>query len=280
MHYSTIASAIEFLTANAKKQPSLEEVAAHVHMSPYHFQRIFTEWAGVSPKKFLQFLTVNYAKQLLASNKQISLFNAADEAGLSGTGRLHDLFVKIESMTPAEFREGGRNLHINYAFSECAFGRYIAAATDRGICHVAFVDSDEKNAIDELQNNWPEATLHENPTVFHEVVSRFFTASLMRDEQISLHLQGTPFQLKVWEALLQIPEGQITTYGKLASAVGNPTASRAVGSAIGRNPVAYLIPCHRVIRNAGIIGDFRWGTPRKKAMIAWEATRHPSILVE
>lgn len=275
-HYRKIADAINYLTNNSQKQPSLEDVAAHVHLSPFHFQRLFTEWAGVSPKKFLQFLTVSYAKQILSARKDITLFDAADEAGLSGTGRLHDLFVNIEGMTPAEFRDSGKDLVIQYSFNECRFGEYLVASTSKGICNLYFIGDDREEARNQLYSCWQNATIEATESQMHQEVHNFFTAQTDAVAPVRLHLKGTAFQLKVWEALLKIPQGRLSTYGNIAAQIGQPSASRAVGSAIGCNEVAFLIPCHRVIRNSCIIGDFRWGTDRKKAIIGWEAAQNVS----
>lgn len=269
--YSRIASAIEFISANVVRQPSLEEIAAHVHLSPFHFQRMFTEWAGVSPKRFLQYLTVGYAKSIISGTDSISLVDTAEKLGLSGTGRLHDLFITIEGMTPGEYRQRGKGLNIHFSINECRFGKYLVASTEKGICDLHFFENDPSEALTGIKKEWYGASISEGPSMFHDAVTRFFNRELRDHEKIKMHLHGTGFQLKVWQALLHIPEGGLSTYGAIADMLGNHGASRAVGSAIGSNHIAFLIPCHRVIRNAGVIGDFRWGTVRKKAMIAWEA---------
>jgi AraC family transcriptional regulator, regulatory protein of adaptative response / methylated-DNA-[protein]-cysteine methyltransferase len=269
-NYEKIAAAIEYLGRHATEQPELETVAAALHTSPFHFQRLFTEWAGVSPKKFLQYLTVEHAKQLLAAQKY-TVFETAQETGLSGTGRLHDLFVHIEGMTPGEFRNGGANLSIHYGMAECRFGKYIAAATDKGICHLAFFDADENAAIAALEECWPNARLLQGRHHHQQAVQSFFEQDFADTAAIKLHLRASAFQLKVWQALLQIPLGGIVSYGSIAAQVQQPAAARAVGTAIGSNPVAYIIPCHRVIRSMGETGGYRWGQVRKKAMLAWEA---------
>jgi len=270
-NYERIARAIEYLKINFKKQPSLEEVAENVYLSPFHFQRMFTEWAGVSPKKFTQYLSVAYAKSLL-KEKQASLFDTALETGLSGTGRLHDLFMKIEGMTPGEYKNGGEALSINYSFAESPFGPLILAATPKGLCYLAFVE-DREQAFRHLQEQFPNARFQQLLDMIQQNALYFFTRDWNTLEQVKLHLKGTPFQLKVWEALLQIPMGELSSYGNVAAAANAERAYQAVGTAIGNNPVAFLIPCHRVIRSNGEFGEYHWGSTRKMAMIGWEASR-------
>lgn len=272
-NYERIANAIEYITKNVKKQPTLEEIAEAVHISPFHFQRKFTEWAGVSPKKFLQFLTISYAKKILSSSKFIPLSEAAEQTGLSGSSRLHDLFVTIEGMTPGEYKNGGENLTIYYSIRESLFGNYLVASTGKGISNLYFFEGDEKKVIHELKGNWKKAKVLEGEDEHQEKVARFFTTDLNEIDKIKLHLKGTAFQLKVWEALLKIPQGTLTTYGEIANSLQAPNASRAVGTAIGSNQVGFIIPCHRVIKSAGGIGEFRWGSIRKKVMIGWEASQ-------
>jgi AraC family transcriptional regulator of adaptative response/methylated-DNA-[protein]-cysteine methyltransferase len=271
INFNRIAEAIEYLTQNFKTQPTLEEVAQKVYLSPFHFQRLFSDWAGVSPKKFLQFLTVDYAKGLLKANGA-TLFDAAFETGLSGTGRLHDLFVRIEGMTPGEYKNGGAALSINYSFAESPFGNILVASTQKGICHMAFAD-DEQKAFQELQQQFPNATYKQVVDLIQQNALYIFTQDWTRLEQVKLHLKGTDFQLKVWETLLRIPVGGLSTYRAVAQKINNPNALRAVGSAIGQNPVAFLIPCHRVIQSAGTFGNYHWGPVRKTAMIGWEAAK-------
>jgi len=278
-NYDKIAGAIAFVSRHARQQPELEAIAAAVHTSPFHFQRLFTEWAGVSPKKFLQFLTVEHAKQLLAQ-KQHTVFDAAYETGLSGTGRLHDLFVNIEGMTPGEYRNGGENLIIQYSIQECRFGKYIVASTTKGICNLSFFEESEAAAVTALKACWPNAQLKAGTDAHQQKIIRFFTDNTGDASTILLHLKGTPFQLKVWQALLHIPQGHLSTYGGIAQHIDQPTASRAVGTAIGSNPVGYIIPCHRVIKSIGETGGYRWGGIRKKAMLAWEASKANADLVE
>jgi AraC family transcriptional regulator of adaptative response/methylated-DNA-[protein]-cysteine methyltransferase len=271
--YERIAAAIEFITKNRKDQPSLEEVAAMVHVSPFHFQKMFREWAGVSPKKFLQFLTLEYAKKILTDSHQKTLFETAEAVGLSGTGRLHDLFVNIEGMTPGEYRNGGENLTIRYSIRGGQFGNYLVASTGKGISNLYFFDEDKNNAVRELRAAWTNAKIQEGTDPDQEKVAGFFNNDFTDTEKIKLHLKGTEFQIKVWEALLKIPQGTLSTYGKIAAGLRQPNASRAVGTAIGSNQVGFIIPCHRVIKSMGGIGEFRWGSVRKKAMIGWEASK-------
>jgi AraC family transcriptional regulator, regulatory protein of adaptative response / methylated-DNA-[protein]-cysteine methyltransferase len=271
MNYNRIAEAIGHIRENFKKQPSLEELAEKVHLSPYHFQRMFTEWAGVSPKKFLQYISIEHAKSVL-KNEQATLFDAAFETGLSGTGRLHDLFINIEGMTPGEYKNGGELLSINYSFAETPFGDVLVASTEKGICYMAFAD-DETVAFNEMRHIFPKAGFRKLTDMIQQNALFIFTQDWTKLNQVKLHLKGTDFQLKVWESLLKIPMGKFTTYGKLASQLNNPKASRAVGSAVGDNPVAFLIPCHRVIQSTGSFGQYHWGSVRKTAMLGWEGSR-------
>jgi AraC family transcriptional regulator, regulatory protein of adaptative response / methylated-DNA-[protein]-cysteine methyltransferase len=271
INYNRIAEAIDYIQQHFKEQPSLDEVADKIHLSPFHFQRLFTDWAGVSPKKFLQYISVQHAKNIL-KDKQATLFDAAFETGLSGTGRLHDLFIKIEGMTPGEFKNGGENLFINYSYAESPFGNIVVASTTKGICYMAFAD-DEQKALNDLQQHFPNATFKQMLDVIQQHALYIFTHDWSKLHQIKLHLKGTDFQLKVWETLLKIPMGQLSTYGSIAEKIKNPNASRAVGTAIGSNPVAFLIPCHRVIQSTGTFGGYMWGPTRKTAIIGWEAAK-------
>ena len=271
LNYNRIAEAITYIKQNFKTQPSLEEVAEKINISPFHFQRMFTDWAGVSPKKFLQYISVEHAKQILKS-KQASLFDAAEETGLSGTGRLHDLFVNIEGMTPGEYKNGGENLSINYSYAESPFGNILVASTAKGICYMAFADG-EKESLAVLQKTFPNAQYRQVVDLIQQNALYIFTHDWKKLNHIKLHLKGTDFQLKVWEALLKIPMGKLSTYGTIAEQIKNSNASRAVGTAIGSNPVAFLIPCHRVIQSTGTIGGYMWGPTRKTAIIGWEAAR-------
>ncbi len=268
--YQRIEKAIIYLKQNFKEQPDLDAVASQVHISPFHFQRLFKEWAGVSPKKFLQFISVEYAKGLLKEN--LSLSDVSFETGLSGTSRLHDLFIGIEGMTPGEFKNGGEALQINYSFAESPFGDIIIASTPKGICHLAFVQ-EEKQGTQNLHDQFPKADFHQKTDLIQQEALHFFTRDWADLKKIKLHLKATPFQVKVWQSLLRIPFGNISTYSAIADEIQNPGASRAVGTAIGANPVAFLIPCHRVIKSSGIIGDYHWGSTRKTAILGWEAAK-------
>jgi AraC family transcriptional regulator, regulatory protein of adaptative response / methylated-DNA-[protein]-cysteine methyltransferase len=271
INYERIAEAISFIVENFKKQPELDEVARKIHLSPFHFQRLFTQWAGVSPKKFIQYLSVEHAKKLLQDG-QSTVFDAAYETGLSGTGRLHDLFVKIEGMTPGEYRNGGEKLAINFSHAQSPFGNILVASTAKGICYMAFADNGE-TALGELKTKFPNAQYTQVLDMIQQNALYIFLNDWSRISEIKLHLKGTAFQLKVWETLLKIPAGGLSTYSGIATHINNPGASRAVGSAIGSNPVAFLIPCHRVIQSSGIFGQYHWGSTRKAAMIGWEAAR-------
>jgi AraC family transcriptional regulator of adaptative response/methylated-DNA-[protein]-cysteine methyltransferase len=271
INYNRIAEAIGYYKANFKDQPSLEQVAEHIHLSPFHFQRMFKEWAGVTPKQFLQYLTLGHAKQVLESGATLS--DAAFEAGLSGTGRLHDLFIKIEGMTPGEYKNGGEELPINYRFAESPFGPLLIASTHKGVCYMAFADEDKEAALEILKEQFPNAQYHAASDAWQEEALAIFAQDWSRPREIKLHLKGTAFQIKVWETLLKVPMGELTTYAEVADSIRNPQAVRAVGSAVGANPVAFLIPCHRVIRSDGQTGNYHWGSTRKQAIIGWEAAR-------
>lgn len=266
--FDRIADAIDFLKNNYLAQPSLEEVAAHVHLSPTHFQKMFTAWAGVSPKNFLQFITVQHAK-LKLRKEQATLFDITEDIGLSSTSRLHDMFIKIEGMTAAEYKNGGQNLTIDYSFAESIFGKIIVATTEKGICYIAFYE-DEKIAFNLLQKDFPNACFKEDTNAPNSSILKIISNNFATLPQIKLHVKGTAFQIKVWEALLTIPAGDFCTYGNIAEMINSPKAARAVGTAIGSNPVAYLIPCHRVIQATGIFGGYMWGPKRKTAILGWE----------
>jgi AraC family transcriptional regulator, regulatory protein of adaptative response / methylated-DNA-[protein]-cysteine methyltransferase len=269
--YTRIAEAIEYINSNYRNQPDLDEVAQNIHLSPFHFQRMFSNWVGVSPKKFLQFVTVEHAKKLLQQSST-SIAEATFETGLSGTGRLHDLFINIEGMTPGEYKNGGKELRINYDFADSPFGSVLIASTEKGICYMAFAD-DKQKAFDELKQLFPNAGYFEKKDELQADALSIFSADWNRPNKIKLHLKGTGFQLKVWNMLLKIPMGSLTSYGNLAQKIDNPAASRAVGSAVGDNPVAFLIPCHRVIQSTGVLGNYHWGSTRKTAMIGWESVK-------
>ena len=271
LNYNRIAEAIEYIKSNFKQQPNLDEVAEQVHLSPYHFQRLFSEWAGTSPKKFLQYISLEHAKKLL-KEQQATLFDTTFETGLSSTGRLHDLFINIEGMTPAEYKNGGKNLFINYSYAESPFGNLIVASTSKGVCYMAF-NENEADAINDLRQKFPNAIFQQRLDLIQQNALFIFQNDWSKLPEIKLHLKGTDFQLKVWETLLKIPMGQLSTYGNIARQVGSENASRAVGTAIGNNPVAYLIPCHRVIQSSGNIGGYMWGNTRKTAIIGWEGAK-------
>ncbi|EDM35000.1 methylated-DNA--[protein]-cysteine S-methyltransferase [Pedobacter sp. BAL39] len=268
--YQRIEKAIGYLKSNFRMQPTLEEVAAYVHLSSFHFQRMFTEWAGVSPKKFLQYLNIQYAKSKISSATEITLFDLAHDTGLSGTGRLHDLFIKLEGMTPGEYKNGGINLQINYSYQESTFGPLFIASTDKGICYMAFAD-DPEVPLQELRLRLPNASYRQATDTLQENALGIFRKDFNNLQQVKLHLKGTPFQLKIWETLLKVPSGDLVSYSGLANAANQSKACRAVASAVADNPIAYLIPCHRVIRSTGDIGQYHWGPDRKAAMIGWEA---------
>ncbi|MFC4686699.1 bifunctional helix-turn-helix domain-containing protein/methylated-DNA--[protein]-cysteine S-methyltransferase [Epilithonimonas pallida] len=271
INYQRIAEAIDYIKTNFKTQPSLDEVAEQVHLSSYHFQRLFSDWAGTTPKKFLKYISIEHAKRLL-TDQQATLFDAAFETGLSGTGRLHDLFINIEGMTPAEYRNGGKSLSINYSFAESPFGNLLVASTKKGICYMAF-DDGEANTLHNLKQKFPNATLHQKSDLIQQNALFIFQNDWSKLPEIKLHLKGTDFQLKVWETLLKIPMGRLSSYHNIAEQIGSPNASRAVGTAIGSNPVAFLIPCHRVIQSSGKIGGYMWGNTRKTAIIGWEGAK-------
>jgi AraC family transcriptional regulator of adaptative response/methylated-DNA-[protein]-cysteine methyltransferase len=271
INYERIAEAIAYIRLNFKSQPNLDDVAGKVNLSPFHFQRMFTEWAGISPKKFLQYLSLEYAKGIL-KDQQATLFDTAYETGLSGTSRLHDLFINIEGMTPAEYKNGGKALSINFSYAETPFGNIIVASTPKGICYMAFAD-DKDTAFNELYAQFPNASYYQVVDMAQQNALNIFKSDWSQLSQIKLHLKGTDFQIKVWEALLKIPTGGLNTYSNVANTVKLPSASRAVGSAIGANPVAFLIPCHRVIKSTGEFGQYHWGANRKTAIIGWEAAR-------
>jgi AraC family transcriptional regulator of adaptative response/methylated-DNA-[protein]-cysteine methyltransferase len=286
--YQRIERAIAFITENFADQPSLGEIAAAVHISPFHFQRLFSKWAGVSPKQFMRFLALEHAKDAIR-NHQATILDAAFDAGLSGPSRLHDLFVTIEGMTPGQFKQGGSGLAINYSYADTLFGPVVLGATPIGLCHMAFEDAPDKgiatlrqkfpnasfakmfdkhqaDAIAILNHHWQHPSEHRSAECEKPLASKKKT--------IRLHLNGSAFQLKIWEALLKIPMGSLATYGDIATHVDAPHSARAVGTAIARNPIALLIPCHRVIRKTGNIGGYMWGPNRKQAIIAWEASQY------
>ena len=266
-HYRLIEQAIQYIEANARNQPELAEIASAVGLSEYHFQRMFTRWAGIGPKRFMQFLTKEHAKEILDHSE--NLLDATHQTGLSSLGRLHDLFVNTEAVTPGEYKSRGAGVDIRYGIHPTPFGKCLIATTERGICHLGFVDGSEGRAIDNLVEHWKNASMSEDYASTAPLVNRIF----LEGESalpLRLHLRGTNFQIKVWEALLSIPPGALTTYEQIAAQIGSPRAMRAVGSAVGDNPIAYLIPCHRVIRKSGEFGNYLYGSARKKAILARE----------
>jgi AraC family transcriptional regulator of adaptative response/methylated-DNA-[protein]-cysteine methyltransferase len=270
--YRRIEAVIRFLAAHADRQPSLHDAATAVGLSEFHLQRLFRRWAGVSPKRFLQYLTVQHAKQALRDG--LSVLATAYEAGLSGPGRLHDLFVAVEAVTPGEYKDWGKDLEIRYGRASSPFGDCLLALTARGVCGLEFVNDGETDAaVARLHRAWAGARLLEDPRAVRERAARIFGPAESRPEPITLLVKGTNFQLQVWRALLQIPAGAATSYGALAEAIDRPGAARAVGGAVSRNPIAFLIPCHRVLRESGQFGGYRWGAERKRAMLGWEAAR-------
>jgi AraC family transcriptional regulator, regulatory protein of adaptative response / methylated-DNA-[protein]-cysteine methyltransferase len=281
-HYQLIEQAIRYIEANVQRQPELDEIASAIGLSEYHFQRLFTRWAGISPKRFMQFLTKEHAKELLARSE--NLLETTHQVGLSSLGRLHDLFVNTEAVTPGEYKSGGTGLTIHYGLHPTPFGKCLIATTERGICHLGFIQTSEGNAIDNLVTNWQQAKMIEDYNITAPLIVRIFpevstelstvpmpgSGSDQANQPLNLHLRGTNFQIKVWEALLNIPTGRVTTYEHIAAQISNPNALRAVGTAVGHNPIAVLIPCHRVIRKNGEFGNYRYGIARKKALLARE----------
>jgi len=267
--YLRIEQAILYLENHYKDQPELGEVAANIGLSEYHFQRLFTRWAGVSPKRFLQFLTKQGAKDLLSRSE--NPLDTTHQVGLSSLGRLHDLFITAEAVTPGEYKSQGAGVTIRYGIHPTPFGKCLIATTERGICHLSFVQTSEGDAIDQLVRDWQQAQMIEDHRSTVPLIEPIFDLRYNhRGKPLNVHLRGTNFQLKVWEALLQIPAGEVTTYAGIASRIGNPNATRAVGTAVGHNPIAVLIPCHRVIRKVGEFGNYRYGALRKKALLARE----------
>ena len=273
VNYRRVESAIGYLTEHFKAQPGLDEVAHHVHLSPYHFQRIFLDWVGISPKKFLQYLSLDYLRGKIQETTNV--MEAAEEAGLSSQSRVYDLFVNIEAVTPAQFKEGGIGLEICYGYHPSPFGMCFIAVAERGVCALKFIDEEKRR--DEFQifsERWRFATLIHKPELTQEYVRKIFRPLRPAVEGIRLLVQGTNFQLKVWEALLKIPFGAVASFEQIAGSIGRPEATRAVGQAVAANSILYLIPCHRIICKDGTMGDYHWGRVRKQAMIGWEMTRN------
>ena len=271
--YARIADAIRFIASQVERQPTLDEIAAHVHLSPFHFQRLFSRWAGVTPKRYLQVLTLERAKALLQESRP--LLEVADTLGLSSGSRLYDHFVQLEAVTPGEYKQRGAGLVIDHGVHDTPFGQAFVALTPRGVCNFSFLDEKAPEApLATLAQHWPAARLQEAPSRTQGVIHTMFNGSKAPDRPISLHVSGTNFQISVWRALLQIPPAKVVSYAQVASAVGNPKAARAVGLAVGANPVALMIPCHRVIQQNGKLGGYHWGETRKQAIHAWEAARY------
>lgn len=267
-HYDLIEAAMAWLADMRTEQPGLEELAAHIGYAPAHLQKVFTQWVGISPKRFLSYLTLDYAKQRLAESR--SVLDAALDAGLSGPGRLHDLFVAHEAITPGDYKKRGEGLTIRWGWHPSPFGHALVMQTERGLCGLAFATDNRAEVFANMAARWPAARLIETPEETAALAAAIFGRTGGR---IPLHLSGTNFQIRVWEALLRIPDGSLVPYQWVAEAIGQPTAARAVGAAIGRNPVSYLIPCHRAILSNGYLRNYEWGLPRKMAMIGWEASR-------
>ena len=272
INYRRIEEAIHYLERNFQRQPDLDEVAEKVHLSPFHFQRIFTEWAGISPKRFLQFLTVDFLKSKLSESR--NLVDAAEQAGLSSQSRVYDLFTTLEAVTPHEYKLSGAGIRIEYGFHETPFGLCLLGVTDRGICWLSFVatDGDPRLELEKMKQHWHNSLFHQNETLTANFVGKIFGPA-MRERKLHLFVKGTNFQIKVWQALLHISLGNVTTYQDIAQKIQNPKALQAVGSAVGSNHIAYLIPCHRVIRKDGVLGEYRWEATRKKGIIGWEMAR-------
>lgn len=266
-HYNVMRRAIDLIDAGGEALP-LDRLAAEMGMSAAHFQRLFSAWVGVSPKRYQQYLTLGHAKTLLA--QRFTTLEAADAAGLTGSGRLHDLFLRWEAMSPGEFARQGAGLTIHFGWFDSPFGEALAMATDRGLCGLAFVeDCGRIAAMADLRVRWPRAAYREAP----DRIAPWIDAAFAGRGEAALHMIGAPFQIKVWEALLRVPSGHVTTYSEIAQAIGTPRAVRAVGTAVGRNPVSFLIPCHRALRKSGALGGYHWGLPVKRAMLAWESAR-------
>ena len=277
LDYERIREAIHYIEQNFIRQPGLKEIADSVHLSEYHFERLFSRWAGTSPQRFVRFLTKEYAKELLGQSKD--LLEVTYAAGLSSPGRLHDLMVTYEAVSPGEYKKQGAGLDISYGFHPTPFGECLLSATQRGVCGLSFQAAAEgETALQRLRATWPGANLRTNAALTSSLVERIFFA-LPTNKPLPLLLKGTNFQVKVWEALLRIPAGQVTSYDGMAATIGHPKACQAVGNAVGSNPIGYLIPCHRVIQKTGALGGYRWGTERKRAVLAWEAARvQPDVL--
>jgi AraC family transcriptional regulator of adaptative response/methylated-DNA-[protein]-cysteine methyltransferase len=274
--YERIAAVIRFLDRHHTEQPDLAKLAAIAGLSRFHFHRLFSSWAGVSPKDFLQCLTLEHVKQLLLAGKNV--FDSALDAGLSGPGRLHDLCVTLEAASPGEMKRGGAGLQINFGFAETPFGEALVAESNRGICHLSFVDDRRDRARNVLESCWPHSKFKRDDARAAELAAKIFAQGNTPNRPIlRAFVRGTPFQLLVWRALLRVPAGALTTYGRLAEAIGQRRAARAVGSAVGANPIAFIIPCHRVIRETGALGHYHWDPMRKRAILGWELSGRGSF---
>lgn len=269
--YDRIERAMAYMVDKAAEQPSLAEIAAHIHLSPFHFQRLFCRWAGTTPKRFLQVLTLERGKQLLDESR--SLLDVSHQLGLSGSSRLHDHFVQIEAVTPGEYKSRGKQVKIAYGLHSTPLGAMFVAVTQRGVCRAEFVDADSLQAlVDDLHRAWPLSSITESIESTRHAIDAFFSQNAASGHgPLSLHVAGTNFQLAVWRALLKIPTGTVASYAQVAKSLGAPKAARAVGNAIGANPVALLIPCHRVIQQSGALGGYRWGPTKKLMAQAWES---------
>lgn len=279
INYLRIEQAIQYLEKNFQHQPRLDDVAETVHLSPFHFQRLFTEWAGISPKRFMQYLTVDFLKDRLAQSKNLA--EAAESAGLSSQSRVYDLFTTLEAVTPQEYKERGSGIRIEYGFHETPFGLALIGVTDRGICWLSFVntDADPTAELNSMKTHWHSSLFHQDQELTSSFADEIFSKVPLKNERgegLHVFVKGTNFQIKVWEALLKIPSGNVTTYQCIGESIQSPRAMQAVGSAVGSNHIAYLIPCHRVIRKDGILGEYRWSSVRKKSIIGWEMSKATS----
>jgi AraC family transcriptional regulator of adaptative response/methylated-DNA-[protein]-cysteine methyltransferase len=283
INYLRIEQAIQYLEKNFQRQPELDEVSEVVHLSPFHFQRLFTEWAGISPKRFLQFLTVDFLKSKLQESK--NLIEVAEAAGLSSQSRVYDLFTTLEGVTPQEYKQNGSGIRIEYGVHETPFGQALIGVTERGVCWLSFINTDEdpRYELEKMKEHWHNSVFHLDQILTQAYIDKIFerksqlVSGAKAQEKIHLFVKGTNFQIKVWEALLKLPLGNVTTYQNIATQIHNPKAMQAVGSAVGSNHVAYLIPCHRVIRKDGVLGEYRWSATRKKSIIGWEMATKEAI---
>jgi AraC family transcriptional regulator of adaptative response/methylated-DNA-[protein]-cysteine methyltransferase len=278
INYQRIEQAIQYLEKNFQRQPELDEVAEVVHLSPFHFQRLFTEWAGISPKRFLQFLTVDFLKTKLQESK--NLVEVAEAAGLSSQSRVYDLFTTLEAVTPQEYKQSGSGIRIEYGIHETPFGDALIGVTERGVCWLSFINTDEdaRYEVEKMKTHWYNSVFHQDQVLTNAFMNDIFVPKVAKShKKIHVLVKGTNFQIKVWEALLKLPLGHVTTYQEVAMRIHSPKAMQAVGSAVGANHIAYLIPCHRVIRKDGVLGEYRWSATRKKGIIGWEMATAEAI---